>query len=529
MTSRYLSCLVTGLSSLFLCNSLFAQTDAFDTLPGQQIQQSEDETAPNRPQVPQQSVEVNEERAGWQAAGIGLSRGRLSDKLRANWVMVDANGLLRGTVLSFDGTAVVDVTVRLLRDGQVVNSTRVNQQGQFSFNNVQQGTYGLVGFGDKNFFAFGFDAIRNSDNPKAVAPESITVMATPNDTTINTDCISYFGPDVRYRVYGRFTSREGTDDPAALYGTSGISLHYPEGVPATSIQSHAVTALSDGRLIGRVHQIDSLNGRPVDVRNTRIMLLQNDDVYAATSSDNFGVFEFSKIKPGFYSLVAAGADGLAAIGVEVVESRAADGLPGGGENADAQIVPIDISLIPSESTGWLLSFANEAAYQRALNASARFSAQRGGCNCPPNAGAYNQAVIQALQPSSRGRFWKRLNGYFDNVFYGPQAQQGAGYQGAGYQGAGYQGNGYQGNGYQGNGYQGNGYQGNGYQGNGYQGGYGPAVYPGQPYPGQRVPNQIAPPMPLPVVLPPGVKVTGGAPVPPVSTVSRGSQTRARVR
>lgn len=478
MTSRYLSCLIGGLASLLLCNSLQAQTDTPAT---QANEQAED----NGPQIPQQLIEVKEERAGWQAAGVGVAKGRLSDTLRSNWVMVDANGLLRGTVLNFERTAVTDVTVRLIRNGQVVNSTRVNQQGQFSFNNVQQGTYGLVGFGDEHFFAFGFDAIRNSNNPNAKAPSSITVMATPNSTTINTDWVAYFGPEVKYRVYGRFTSREGTDDPPALYGTEGISLHYPEAFPATTIQSHAVTALSDGRLIGRVHQIDSLNGRPVDVRNTRIMLLQDDDVYAATSSDNFGVFEFSEIKPGFYSLVAAGADGVAAIGLEVVKA------PSAGD--DSEIVPIDISLLPSESTGWLLSYADEAAYQRALNASARFNSQGEGCNCPPNSAALTQQMIQALQPSQRGRFWKRLNRYFDEAFYGPQDQgQGAG-QYPGYGNPGY-----------------------GYPPTGCNGGCAPGAYPGQyqypvqPYQGQGAPGLIAPPMPTPVVQPPQVNV-GRAP------------------
>lgn len=426
MASRNWSWLVCGLTVVLIGGSIHAQEGAFDTLPGnpavQGTQEDDKPLVPADPgalvpQGPQQTVEVNEDRAGWQAAGNGVAKGRLSEGLRANWVMVDSNGLLRGTVIGFESKPVTDVSVYLIKNGQVVNTTKVNEQGQFSFNNVQQGAYGLIGFGADNFFAFGFDAIRNSDNPKANAPESITVMASPNATSINTDWIDFFAPKVKFRVYGRFNSRQGTEDSAALYGTDGISVHYPAAIPASSIQSHAVTALADGRMVGRVHQIDSLNGRPVDVRNTRIMLLKDDDVYAATSTDNFGVFEFTLIEPGFYSLVAAGEDGMASIGLEIVKSDADN------EAADSNVVPIDVSLLPSESSGWLLSHANEVAYQRALKRSATLNAARSGCNCPPNAG-YNDAIMRALQPSQRGRFWKRLNQYFDEIFYGQDAGQG---------------------------------------------------------------------------------------------------------
>lgn len=285
--------------NLVLCDVVVGQSGqrgAFDNFnnPRGATQTDEDNQLPGERPVleredlkPQQPIVVREDRAGWNEAGKGISRERLSEQLRSHWVMVDSNGLLLGTVIGFNDTAVTDVKVHLLSNGIVVSTANVNAQGQFSFNNVQEGTYGLVGIGETSFFAFGFNAIRNSNNPLAKAPRSITVMAGPNQTSINTDWIAHFGPEVKFRVYGRFESREGTEDPPRLYGTEGIRTHYPEAYPATTIQSHAVTTLDDGRLVGRVHQIDSGTGRPVDVRNIRVMLLKEDDVYAATSTDNF--------------------------------------------------------------------------------------------------------------------------------------------------------------------------------------------------------------------------------------------------
>ena len=102
---------------------------------------------------------MREDRAGWNEAGKGISRERLSEQLRSHWVMVDSNGLLLGTVIGFNDTAVTDVKVHLLSNGIVVSTANVNAQGQFSFNNVQEGTYGLVGIGETSFFAFGFNAV----------------------------------------------------------------------------------------------------------------------------------------------------------------------------------------------------------------------------------------------------------------------------------------------------------------------------------------------------------------------------------
>ena len=427
--------------NLVLCDVVVGQSGqrgAFDNFnnPRGATQTDEDNQLPGERPVleredlkPQQPIVVREDRAGWNEAGKGISKERLSEQLRSHWVMVDSNGLLLGTVIGFNDTAVTDVKVHLLSNGIVVSTANVNAQGQFSFNNVQEGTYGLVGIGETSFFAFGFNAIRNSNNPLAKAPRSITVMAGPNQTSINTDWIAHFGPEVKFRVYGRFESREGTEDPPRLYGTEGIRTHYPEAYPATTIQSHAVTTLDDGRLVGRVHQIDSGTGRPVDVRNIRVMLLKEDDVYAATSTDNFGVFDFTEIPPGFYSLVAAGDDGLSLIGLEVVDSDLAvnfldddeedkkDGEMAEKEESEFDVVPIDIALVPSETSGWLVAQANEFAYQRALVRSGKINALRNQCNCPPvNPGDY-QAILDAIEPSDRGRVWQKLNEYFDDVFH----------------------------------------------------------------------------------------------------------------
>ena len=129
--------------NLVLCDVVVGQSGqrgAFDNFnnPRGATQTDEDNQLPGERPVleredlkPQQPIVVREDRAGWNEAGKGISRERLSEQLRSHWVMVDSNGLLLGTVIGFNDTAVTDVKVHLLSNGIVVSTANVNAQGRF--------------------------------------------------------------------------------------------------------------------------------------------------------------------------------------------------------------------------------------------------------------------------------------------------------------------------------------------------------------------------------------------------------------
>jgi hypothetical protein len=109
-----------------------------------------------------------------------------------------------------------------------------------------------------------------ANNPKINAdstPTSMTITAYQNETTINTDWIRFFSRH-RSRTESMVAIQlaEGQNDPADLYGFDGLVRYQPKADPATSISSHRVNRTADGRLLGRIHQLNSLSGRPVDVR-----------------------------------------------------------------------------------------------------------------------------------------------------------------------------------------------------------------------------------------------------------------------
>ena len=331
-------------------------------------------TTPFRPPadlVPQsdQDVVINSDFAGWESASAEESVSPVAEELRGNWIMVDSTGRFDGRVIAGKNADTANMNLFLMHMGRLVKQTTVDEDGGFVFTNVRQGAYALTGWGPRGLFTFGLNILAfNDDAGEDMPPNSITVTAYQNRTTINTDWIAHYVPQVGFRVFGRYPEGEGIDDSPALYGSVGLYNNLPANSLATSISSHVVSRDYNGSLVGRVHQFNSRNGRPVDLRSTKVLLLENDSVVAATATDNHGIFKFEEVPNGSYGVLAAGVDGVGLIGITV-----------GDEAADSNT--IDFTLIPVETVGWLNDYAAEVAYHRNVIAPRRPKPQENGAGC----------------------------------------------------------------------------------------------------------------------------------------------------
>lgn len=358
---------------------------------------------------PDQSVVVREQFAGWYGAKLAPGGDRVSDVLRANWVMMDQNGRVPGRVSTIGSANLDYFIVYLLQEGKLVTETQVGALGEFEFTNLVEGAYSLVGIGDDGFFAFGFNALAYNPAADPNTPRALNVTAFQNETTINLDWIRYFAPKVKFRVFGRYESDDAEGDlPVRLLGFEGLGAAPPPAAAATSIYNHLVRKSENGVLRGRVHQFNSLSGRPVDLRDTKVMLLQEDEVAASTTTDNYGIFEFENIPDGQYAVVAAGVDGMGCIGMTVDSSQP-------GTVSDT----IDFTLASSETVGWLNREAMWIAYQRAVlrkrpptvsDACDVCGCNCGGCGCGGGGMPYSRRSF--CQNFVRG--W---NIFFDRLFY----------------------------------------------------------------------------------------------------------------
>lgn len=345
-----------------------------------------------------QPVKLNANFAGWEGANGASTGKRVSEDLRGNWIMVDENGSFGGVVTPAEGADIANMNVFLMNMGRLVKQTTVDENGRFRFTNLRQGPYALTGWGERGMFTFGLNVLANNADATDTLPlNTIKVTAFQNQTSINTDWIRYYAPQVGFRIFGRYPEGEGAKNDPGLYGSIGLYNNLPTNKPATSISSHVVKRTADGRLAGRVHQFNSLNGRPVDVRTTKILLLEDDSVVAATTADNYGTFEFEQVPDGSYGVLAAGVDGVGLVGITVSGNSAVDG--------DAGDL-IDFTMIPAETIGWLNDYATEVAYRRNLAAPRRplIDPNLAGCqNCNGQAGGCNQCQQKYLRSACRQR------------------------------------------------------------------------------------------------------------------------------
>ena len=445
---------------------------------GERFQNPETPSREDRLNTSDQPILLNAKYAGWQGATIepATNGKRISTNLRSNWIMVDQNGRVSGQVKPAGDANIEGMAVFLMHMGRLVKQTRVDDQGMFEFTNVRQGGYALIGWGANGFFAFGMNILAHNPESFGRVGNTLDILAYQNKTTINTDWIQYFASRVSFRVFGRYPTGEGRDDPSSLYGVRGLYNNLPDSFPATSINSHTVTRTSDDRLVGRVHQMNSFNGRPVDVRTTQVILLEGDSVVASTTTDNYGTFEFRSVPNGTYGVLAAGVDGVGMITVNVSDSLSA--IDAAGEAAGASDSgTINFTMVSAETIGWLNHRAREIAYQRGLrrprpqymdgsNMCPTCNNQPGGCaqcqqngiNCRSKDLTFEQWLANGCQSQRQGfgdgyflretgkrlrRNIERIDEFYDRAFYPNESEAGGyGNYGAGYNGYGTGYNGY---------------------------------------------------------------------------------------
>jgi hypothetical protein len=154
------------------------------------------------------------------------------------------------------------------------------------------------------------------------------------------------------------------------------------------------------------------------------MLLKEDDVFAATTADNFGVFGFTDIPEGDYSCVAVGSDGMGCIGIsarknpDVPPTLKIDGEDENDKVADDETYsgsyPIDFTMVTSETIGWLNNKAIETAYQRII------SRPMPPKPVPP---PFNKCCYPFLNRPPKKTLLQKFNGAVEGLIYNDDGQR----------------------------------------------------------------------------------------------------------
>ena len=287
--------------------------------------------------------------SNWAQAGEG--DGRLGTRLRTHVVRLQKDGRLLGRISLINSSTgrlipVEQITVRFVRDGEVLKTVRPGPGGQFSVAGLKAGTYGMVADGEGAFIAWSvylnppYEELR-VDNGKP-AYHMVALQEEQSELAVDAAAvppanlgqvgklIARYAPPVDPNEYVE-PDRDEIPEGATPGGNKGIGGDVPQEElekqerdnAATSIHHHQVRLRADGTLRGRIRRLHNESGRPLSIRRLNVFFVRDNAVVQQVPVDRRGTFEAEDLEPGVYSLVAAGRDGFLAFSVQVIPTRVA--------------------------------------------------------------------------------------------------------------------------------------------------------------------------------------------------------------
>lgn len=220
------------------------------------------------------------------------ARGAVQASEAAHVVRLSESGMLRGVINTYATSGKVSVgnsVVSLLQGNQVIARVNSGVDGAFSFSEIKPGMYTFVSASKDAISSFGFEAV-GAESAEGVS--ALRAFAAPRNSVVEG-----FAAAAGNNVAG--TIAEGTiaDGAKVLRATESVDL-------------------VDGMFQGSVA---AFNGQVVG--NT-VALISGNEVVAEVMTDSEGAFTFPNVQPGFYSVVARGNGGFAAVAVQISDPTA---------------------------------------------------------------------------------------------------------------------------------------------------------------------------------------------------------------
>ena len=215
------------------------------------------------------------------------ARGQVAASEVAHVVRLTENGMMRGVVNTYNTSgksSVGNAVVSLLKGSQVIARVNSGIDGAFSFSNVEPGKYTFVSASKDSISSFGIEVVAADSTEGAAA---LRAFAAPRNSVVE-GFAAAAGKNVAPAV----------EDSEVLRATESVDL-------------------VDGSFQGK---FSAFNGKTAG--NT-VALISGNEVVAEATTDAQGAFAFADVAPGFYSVVARGEGGFAAMAVQVNDPAAA--------------------------------------------------------------------------------------------------------------------------------------------------------------------------------------------------------------
>jgi Carboxypeptidase regulatory-like domain len=217
------------------------------------------------------------------------------------WVTPTANGSLIGRVITpGENNGLPGVRVSLRRQGQTVQSTVSNGDGNFQFVNVEPNYYSLIAEGDGVFSAYAITVLGNTKGKHLPSNFEVPVIR-PTGSVILELIRTQSAPTSPWSSFPTFSSA----DPV---GTDRMT-HHMVPIPLTQ----------DGSFVGNFAYPGIPKGR-YDMSKYIAYLIKDGQRLMQTPLGRDGDFRFANLQPGNYGVVVIGNRGFAAVGIQLANS-----------------------------------------------------------------------------------------------------------------------------------------------------------------------------------------------------------------
>jgi hypothetical protein len=277
-------------------------------------------------------LKVTDYKKDWRQAGDGQDG--LDNRLRSHVVRIDEDGVVKGRIGTIESATgdlepVRDIRIRFVRKGEEIAQTAPNPDGSFSVRNLEPGVYSMIAVGEGGFIACSVNIQpKLSDVAKMPMYKQARFLKQEVKRLIDIESAAV-SPDnfipLKSLLRSYLPSEESSlvlDGPEIPGGMLDVS---PENARlGTPLRHHQIRLSKDGKLRGRVRRLQPESGRDLKIRDLNVFLLRNNINVAQEEVTPDGTFAFGNVRPGVYSMVAAGKDGFVAFSIDVLKPRATE-------------------------------------------------------------------------------------------------------------------------------------------------------------------------------------------------------------
>lgn len=289
------------------------------------------ESPPTVPPAAPEEIRLNRDdyKKDWRQAGN--DQDGLGQRLRSHIVRLGEDNTIRGRIAVIEsGTgslaSVSKVRIRFVRKGQVKATVTPTADGSFSVSDLKPGVYSMIAAGDEAFLAWSVN-VQPKESDLAKMPEPLRVKYLSQEAKSAVDVKAAAVPPANFVPLktllngylpsaSSFLYLDGNDLPEGMNQDPPIDARL-----GTSLMHHQVRLDRDGKLRGRIRRLQPDSGRDLRIRQLNVFLLKNNQQVAQEEVAPNGTFSFDDLRPGVYSMVAAGRDGFLAFSIDVLNTR----------------------------------------------------------------------------------------------------------------------------------------------------------------------------------------------------------------